>query len=261
MRAIARLSIGGDLEQKAGETAYSPVQNSLKRIDYQAAGLDGEVQHLGAGVGERLADGGDRIRLREAEEASAAACAADLAADRAGLARRRKHRVDRRRRHAGRQRSAVVPLSGDLAPDFRPVTPFECDAHGAGDVANALETAPHAGVPVDVALGDFPVVDAGAARRVGVGEHDALLQLVRVDVDSDAPDAADPDLHRRDAAVDRRAIVLRPGRYADRLRLHVLRDLEDLVGRPAPPGPRVQRAPDPDVQPRAPRYAAAAAPI
>src|SRR5258708_22249962 len=69
MRAIARLSIGGDLEQKAGETAYSPVQNSLKRIDYQAAGLDGEVQHLGAAVGERLADGGDHLPPRQAEEA------------------------------------------------------------------------------------------------------------------------------------------------------------------------------------------------
>src|SRR5258708_14857003 len=77
MRAIARLSIGGDLEQKAGETAYSPRQNSLKRIDYQAAGLDGEVQHLGAGVGEHLANGVGRIRPRRRAERAAPPGGAD----------------------------------------------------------------------------------------------------------------------------------------------------------------------------------------
>src|SRR5262249_47700613 len=113
------------------------------------------------------------------------------------------------------------------------------------------------GVAVDVALRDVPVVDAGVARRVGVGERDPLLQLRRRDVDRHAADAVDAELDGRDAAVVRRAIVLRAGRHLDRLRVAVHRNLEDPVGRPVAAAPGVERAADGDVERRRARDAGA----
>ena len=69
----------------------------------------------------------------------------------------------------------------------------------------------------------------GVARRAGVGEDDALLELARVDVERDALDAVHAELDRRDAAVERRAVVLHAGRHANRLALDVHRDLQQVV--------------------------------
>ncbi len=55
----------------------------------------------------------------------------------------------------------------------------------------------------------------------------------------DAPDAVDVELDRRDAAVQRRPVVLDAGRDPDGLALDVHRDLEQVLGRIDAP---VQRA-------------------
>ena len=51
--------------------------------------------------------------------------------------------------------------------------------HRDGRVADPLEAVEDVAIAVDVPLGDLPVVRAGVARRAGVGEHDAPLELVR----------------------------------------------------------------------------------
>ena len=85
-------------------------------------------------------------------------------------------------------------------------------------------------IAVDVPLGDLPVVGARVARRAGVGEDDAALELARVDVERDAADAVDAQLDGGDPAVQRRPIVLHAGRHADRLALDVHRHLQQILG-------------------------------
>ena len=65
-------------------------------------------------------------------------------------------------------------------------------------------------------------------RRAGVGEHQPRFQLARRDGQRDAAHAVDAELHRRDAAVERRPVVLDAGRHVDRLRLDVHRNLHDV---------------------------------
>jgi len=97
-------------------------------------------------------------------------------------------------------------------------------------------------IAVDVALGDRPVVRAGVPRGSGEREHDAALELGRVDVERDAPHAVDAELNRGNAAVQRRPIVLYAGRHLDRLTFDVHGDLKQVfrLGRAA--GPALQRA-------------------
>ena len=52
-----------------------------------------------------------------------------------------------------------------------------------------------------------------------------------IDVERDARDAVDAELDRRDAAVERRPVVLHAGRHADRLALDVHRDLQQIARR------------------------------
>ena len=99
-------------------------------------------------------------------------------------------------------------------------------------------------------LRDFPVVDAGVPRRVGVREREPRLQFVRPDVERHAADAVHAQLHGGDAAVVRRPVILHAGRDVDRLRLDVHGDLKNLVGRAPAAAPRVQRAAHRDVERR-----------
>src|SRR5204862_7900283 len=126
----------------------------------QPFGLDAVVENpraaAGEGVGNRLA----RLRRAVAEEASTAAGAAHLGSGGSGHASPRDQVVDDRRRHAGREPLAVVPLGGDLPADLVPVAALEGDAHRGGRVADPLEAIEDVTVAVGVALGDFPVVRA-----------------------------------------------------------------------------------------------------
>ncbi len=79
-------------------------------------------------------------------------------------------------------------------------------------------------------LGDFPIIGAGIARRAGVGQHDPLFQLPRIDVDGRARDTGDAQLDGRDAAVQRRPIILDAGRHPNRLALDVHRHLQQMFG-------------------------------
>ncbi len=66
-------------------------------------------------------------------------------------------------------------------------------------------------------------------RRAGVGQDDALLELARIDVERDASNAGDAELDGRDAAVERRAVVLHAGRDANGLALDVHRHLQQML--------------------------------
>src|SRR5262249_9224399 len=143
-----------------------------------------------------------------AEQASTAAGAAHFRGRRTGRTGTLHEVVNRRRRHSWREALAVFPLDRDLAANVVPVAALERSAHRHSSVANPLETVEDVAVAVDVALGDLPVVGSRVARRAGVDEHDALLELAGVDVDSDALDGFGTELDGRDAAIQRRAEIL-----------------------------------------------------
>ena len=71
-----------------------------------------------------------------------------------------------------------------------------------------------------------------------------------IDVEPDAADAVDAQLDRRDAAVERRPIVLHAGRHLDRLALDVHRHLQQILGAERRAGPAGERAADRDRQRR-----------
>jgi hypothetical protein len=78
-------------------------------------------------------------------------------------------------------------------------------------------------------LGDLPIVRAGAARGSGVSEDDPAVEVGWVDLQRDAAHAVGPQLDGGNAAVERRAIILHPGRHANRLALEVHGGLQEIV--------------------------------
>ena len=75
---------------------------------------------------------------------------------------------------------------------------------------------------------------------------------MRVDLQRHPADAVDVQLHRGDAAEERRTIVLHAGRHVDHLRLDVLRDQEQQVVGHRALSPGGQGAADRDVERRRP---------
>ncbi len=152
------------------------------------------------------------------------------------------------RRDARRQTLAILPLFRDLPPDLRPIAALECVPHGARDVADAREAFLHVAIPVDVPLGDLPVVDARVPGGAGVGEHEAPLELSRRDRKRNAAYAVDRELDGRDSAIEGRPIVLDTRRHVDRLRLDVHRNLHQALIGARLSAPRPQGAADRDVE-------------
>src|SRR4051812_34638859 len=205
----------------------------------QAFAFDAVVEEGRAAGRERgcncLAGG----RRTVAEQAAAAARAAHFRGGRAGGARPRNQALDRRRRDTRREPLAVFPLRRNLSTDFFPVTGGERAAHRDRGIADAFEGVEHLAIAVDVLLGDLPVVRPRVAGRAGVGEHDAALELARIDVESEPLDAVDAQLDGGDATVQRGPVILDPGRDLDRLALHVHGGEQQVFrigGRVRPPG-------------------------
>ena len=171
-RAMARLSTAAP--------AGRPAMGVDARLDRQAFGLDAEVEEPGAAA--RRAPGGSPGR------APARRC-------RTGSRRRRRRRPCRRRRRPRRRPASIASIAGVVTPGASPLrfshssatwrpTAGQSPRSSAARIATAMsrmraKRSLHVAVAVDVALGDFPVVDAGVARRVGVGEHEALLAARR----------------------------------------------------------------------------------
>ena len=197
------------------------------------SGLDAEDRARGRRcAARRRADGRDRcVGLADAEQAAAAAGAADLAAERAGRARRREH--------ARRSRAWSRPARGRLrfshsAATCRPDRRSSRCRSSAARISTAMsrmraKRSLDDAVAVDVALHHVPVVDAGVARRVRCRRARAAIRARR-----GRPSAAtrrmpsDAQLDRGDPAVVGRPIVLHAGRHVDHLRLDVHRDLQEL---------------------------------
>src|SRR5262249_7906568 len=148
------------------------------------------------------------VRLDETEDAAAAARAADFARGRASFARALEERVDGRRRDAWRQTLAMRPLGRQVSGDARPVLLFERVAYADGRVANRVERRRDVRVAIDAPHHHVPVIDPGISRRAGVAEDEAALELGEVDRERRPRHTGDAQLDRRDAAIERRAIVL-----------------------------------------------------
>ena len=167
-----------------------------------------------------------------------------LAALRAGRDAPRDQRLDRRRRHAGRQLLARRPTRGRSVR----ATPSQSRASSASrkppcrrdDALEAVEDVP---VAVDMALGDLPVVRAREMRARRCRRARCRAELHRVDGERDAPDAVRPQLDGGDAAVVGRTIVLHAGRHVDHLRFDVHRDSQQrlAVEIACPPSARARR--------------------
>ena len=157
--------------------------------------LDPVVEHPRAARGERRRDGRPR---------------AAAGRSRRGIRRRRRRtpwrpsrrppspaRSGRRSRASSRRARGACGSPTRWRSAARPRPSRRARAPRAwrgGRVADALEAVEDVTVAVDVALDDLPVVRARVARRAGVGEDDPLLELRRVDVEGDAPDAVDAEL-------------------------------------------------------------------
>src|SRR5258708_30197805 len=81
---------------------------SLYRAHGQTLEVEPERDHAGAGLAERIGDGGLAAVLNAEEQASAAARAAGLAANRAGFVGRLEQRVDLFVRYARVQRFLML---------------------------------------------------------------------------------------------------------------------------------------------------------
>src|SRR5439155_12712687 len=209
-------------------SAISRRMRAIARLsNLEALGLDMVVEQPRAALRERVGDRGSRAWRTVANHAPAAARAAHLAGHRTGGLRARHQIVDRRRRDARRQALAVFPLDANLAADFIPVAALERRSHRHRRIANPLEAIEDVPIAVDMTLDDLPVVGAGSARRAGVRQHDAALELARIDVEHHTGDPGDAELDGRDAAVERRTIVLHAGWDPDRLAFDVHRHLQD----------------------------------
>src|SRR5689334_20679369 len=188
--------------------------------------LDAEIEQARTALSQRLADGALPLGRSVTEQATAAAGTAYLGSGRARPPRPIDEAVNRRRRNARRQALASVPLGRDRRAHTVPVLLSECVTHRRRGVANALEAVEHVAVAVDMLLRNLPVVGAGIARLAGVAEHQPRLQFRNLDIQRDAADAVDVQFERGNAAVQRRPVILQPGRDADRLRLDVHRHLQ-----------------------------------
>ena len=194
---------------------------------------------------------GTSLGRRQAEQTAAAAGAADLGGLGAGGDRARDQRIDRRRGHAGSQALAVLPFGGEAGRRRVPVAAGQRLAHGGGGVADPFEAIEDVLIAVDVPLGDLPVVGARIARLAGVAQHDAPLELLRLDIERHARQLSPASSSSAgDAAVHGRPIVLQPGRHLDHLGLDVLRDLQERLGSRSSAEIRRQGAADGDVQRR-----------
>src|SRR4051794_39125911 len=83
-------------------------------------------------------------------------------------------------------------------------------------------------VASDMRLEDLPIVYAGLARRSGVGDNEAPLNLFRRDWQGFAVDSVGLKMDGADATVERGIVILAASRYADELCFDVLRNDADL---------------------------------
>src|SRR5687767_11169743 len=144
-------------------------------------GLDAEVEQTRTASGQRCGNGVAAVWWTVAEQAAAASRAAHLGGGGAGAHGARNQRLDRRRGDARRQLFACGPLARQLTPDLVPVAGLECGAHACGRIANPLEALENVAIPIEMPLGDLPIIGARVARRAGVGEDQPPFQLGRMD--------------------------------------------------------------------------------
>ena len=171
------------------------------------------------------------------------------------------------RQHARRSPAVVTPGARPLrfshsSATCRP-TSGQSPRSSASRMATAMsrmraEALLDFAVPVDVPLGDLPVVDARVARGAGVGEHEPPLELVAPRPATGRGARRRRELDGGDAAVERRPIVLR--RRSARRSPVPRRSSRSASGVPSARGcaaPGHQRAADGDVERRRARDAGA----
>ena len=101
--------------------------------------------------------------------------------------------------------------------------------HGAGDLADPLEVVEHLLVAIDVRFEYFPIVDARLARRSGIDQHEAPVQLFRRDADRGMVNAIGIKMNGAHAAIQSGIVILASGGNLDELGFNVLRDHANLL--------------------------------
>ncbi len=199
-----------------------------KTGDRDATAGDGKGQELGSGGGQFLLDPRAGVGRNDEQDAATASRTADLGAKRSVSPGDGDEAVDKRSGDGRRVAAAQLPLLPQESRGFLPVGGGEGRPHGARDGGDVLEVAQDAPVAVDVALEDLPVIDAALARRAGVGEDKAAVELGGIACNAVAMDAIDIEFDGTDAAVQRGIIILTSGGNTDELRFDVLRNLAEL---------------------------------
>src|SRR5262245_4784620 len=219
--------------------------------------LDGVVEQSRSTAGKCLRNCRPFGWWAVAEETSAAAGPADLCRCCTGAHRTGDEIVDRGGRDAGREPLAVLPFLCDGRTDAIPIATRQPFAHSGGRVTNTLEAVEHVPIAVDMFLRDFPVVRSRVARLARVAQDDSAFELAKVDLERNAVDAIDIEFERSDPSVERRPVVLQPGRNGNRLRFDVHRDLQQCLRLVMPSIPFRKRAAYRHVECRRARYACA----
>ncbi len=229
-----------------------PASQGRRPVDADALEFDRRVEHLGAGILPAPADGVGALGRGQAEDAAAAAGAAYLAgpgalataaASSASMTVvvtagaswvRARHSSARAAPAAGQSpRSSAARRPGGGARRWRRSRRVTCGSPSIRRLVISQLLMPEARGAPGVADDQ-----AGAERR----------RRRRRAATRRAPLHA--ELQRGDAAVQRRPVVLQPGRHADHLRLDVLGNLEQRVGGQPAVGPAVERRRHGDVQRR-----------
>src|SRR2546425_682192 len=156
-----------------------------------------------------------RVGFNHQCKAATTARTAGLAAERPRTSRGGDDAVYHRRRDGGQVALAKFPFLAHQSPDFAPTPPLERGADAPRHHSNPFEVAPDAPVAVNVRLEHLPVVNARLPRLPGVTEHQAALELVKIDAQRLAALAAGGEFDGVGAAKRGRVVVLRARGHMD----------------------------------------------
>ena len=169
------------------QTRHAAVAGNLKRQDASAI------------VADSRGDPAGRALFHQEDDAASAARAAGFGGPSAMPGGDADQFVDQRSGNSGSVGAAQLPFLAKQAGHLIPLGIGKGLVHGARNFDDALEVTEHSFVAVDVCLENLPIVDAGLARRTGVGQHKAGFDLFRRNRDRLAVDPVGIKMNRAGA--------------------------------------------------------------
>src|SRR6266852_2376193 len=200
----------------------------LIRLNLNAFAVDPQRQQSSAGCRNGSFNVCTRFWFYHQCEATAAASAADFAAERSVPPGGGNDAVNHRRGNRSEIPPAEFPLLADQASNFGPLVAFECGTYLPRDYRDFFEVLGDAAVAINVPHEDFPVVDSGLPRLARITKHQAAFQLIQIAAKRLAPFAPRCEDDGGGASKCRRVMVLRAGRNADDDGLDVAADVNPI---------------------------------